>query len=61
RERAAGCVLVGDPGYYGRFGFLSDGRVTYAGVDAAYVLRKLIAGPDTAGEAVFPPAFGAAG
>ncbi|MEM9971246.1 MAG: N-acetyltransferase, partial [Pseudomonadota bacterium] len=22
RERAAGCVLVGDPGYYGRFGFL---------------------------------------
>ncbi|MEO0714785.1 MAG: N-acetyltransferase [Pseudomonadota bacterium] len=26
---AKGCVLIGDPAYYGRFGFVGDGRLTY--------------------------------
>ena len=33
---AAGCVLLGDPGYYGRFGFRNDPDLVLAGVPAAY-------------------------
>lgn len=29
---AAGCALIGDPAYYYRFGFQSDGKLHYAGV-----------------------------
>lgn len=30
RQRGAkGCVLIGDPVYYGRFGFVGDGRLSY--------------------------------
>jgi len=31
-EGAAGCVLVGDPAYYHRFGFVSDGTIHYGDV-----------------------------
>jgi putative acetyltransferase len=34
---AAGCVLIGDPRYYGQFGFRGDGRLTYAGLAPALV------------------------
>lgn len=33
---AAGCVLLGEPGYYGRFGFRADPRLRLAGVPADY-------------------------
>lgn len=29
RKGALGCVLIGDPAYYGRFGFVGDGRLSY--------------------------------
>ncbi len=29
RLDAMGCVLIGDPNYYRRFGFVGDGRLTY--------------------------------
>jgi putative acetyltransferase len=32
RRGAAGCVLVGDPAYYTRFGFRSDPALTFEGV-----------------------------
>lgn len=35
---AEGCVLVGDPGYYGRFGFGTFPGLTHAGVPDEYVL-----------------------
>ncbi len=35
---AAGCVLVGDPGFYARFGFSSFPELTYPGVPQEYVL-----------------------
>ena len=35
---AAGCVLVGDPGFYERFGFRSLPGLTYEGVPGEYVL-----------------------
>ena len=34
---AKGCALIGDPAYYRRFGFVSDGRLTYEGVPDRYV------------------------
>ena len=33
---AKGCVLLGEPGYYGRFGFKADERLKLAGVPAEY-------------------------
>lgn len=35
---AAGCVLVGDPGYYGRFGFTTFPDLSHEGVPDEYVL-----------------------
>jgi putative acetyltransferase len=35
---ADGCVLVGDPGYYGRFGFTTFPWLTHEGVPDEYVL-----------------------
>jgi len=35
---AAGCVLVGDPGFYARFGFSGFQDLTYPGVPQEYVL-----------------------
>ncbi|WP_176036795.1 GNAT family N-acetyltransferase [Brucella tritici] len=36
QEGAKGCVLLGDPGYYGRFGFKADARLKLLGVPAEY-------------------------
>ena len=33
---AKGCVLLGDPNYYGKFGFKADARLILAGVPAEY-------------------------
>ncbi|MGA9761324.1 MAG: N-acetyltransferase [Gaiellaceae bacterium] len=37
-RRARGCVLVGDPGFYRRFGFRTVPGLTYEGVPDEYVL-----------------------
>ena len=29
QTKALGCVLIGDPNYYCKFGFVGDGRITY--------------------------------
>ena len=36
RLDAAGCVLVGDPGYYVRFGFRNEPALVYPGLPAKY-------------------------
>lgn len=37
REKgAAGCVVLGDPAYYGRFGFLADPALVFPGVPPEY-------------------------
>ena len=54
---AAGAVLVGEPAYYGRFGFVADPAVVLAGVPARYVLVKPLAGPAPAGALVCAPAL----
>ncbi|ANY15854.1 GNAT family N-acetyltransferase [Bordetella pseudohinzii] len=60
RERgAAGCVLVGDPAYYGRFGFTAMPQLQVAGVPPMYVLAHGLDGPVPAGLVSFDPAFAA--
>ena len=36
RTGASGCVVMGEPSYYGRFGFQQDGRFTYPGPPPEY-------------------------
>lgn len=55
---AAGVVLVGDPGYYGRFGFRAEGRLAVPCVPSEFVLTLSFAGGTVAGEATFDAAFG---
>jgi putative acetyltransferase len=37
-RQASGCVLVGDPGYYSRFGFSTFPDLAYEGVPHEYML-----------------------
>ncbi|MDP2400920.1 MAG: N-acetyltransferase [Actinomycetota bacterium] len=46
---AAGCVLVGDPGYYGRFGFATFSDLEYEGVPQGYVLGLRFADEEPSG------------
>lgn len=54
---AAGCILLGDPAYYGRFGFVSDPVLRYRDVDPRYLQRLVFHGDAPAGEVAFHPAF----
>ena len=55
---APGCVLIGDPNYYGRFGFAAREGLTYAEVPSAYVLALPFADVEPKGNILFHPAFG---
>ena len=48
-QGAAGRVLVGDPGYYGRFGFAADPALRVDGVPGEYVIALPLAGPRVPG------------
>lgn len=54
---ARGCVLVGDPAFYGRFGFGQCPGVTWHGVPNENVLCLLMAGEMPTGEVGYHPAF----
>lgn len=55
---ARGCVVLGDPGYYGRFGFEADPALRYDGPPARYFQRLVIVPPSPRGAVRFHPAFG---
>jgi predicted N-acetyltransferase YhbS len=55
---ASGCVLLGSPAYYGRFGFQSDRALTYGGSPSPYFQRLVLKGPAPRGEVSYHPAFG---
>ena len=57
---AAGCVVLGDPAYYGRFGFEADPRLNYPGVPAWAFQRLAFGGQVPAGEVAYHPAFSGA-
>lgn len=57
---AAGIVLVGDPGFYGRFGFVAGAGPIWPGVPEQYVLALSLAGGTPAGAIEGHAAFGCA-
>lgn len=56
---AAGCVVLGDPGYYGRFGFKVVEGLILSGVPAEYFQAKSFDGHFPKGEVVYHEAFSA--
>lgn len=53
-----GVVLLGDPAFYGRFGFIADPARFVPGLPAEYLLGRAFRGAGLAGEIRFHPAFG---
>lgn len=58
-QGAGGCVVLGDPGYYRRFGFENDPNLRYAGAPPEYFMRVAFDGSDPAGQVEYHKAFGA--
>lgn len=56
---AGGCVLLGDPAYYRRFGFESDPALDYAGAPAGAFQHLALKGSRPTGEVRFHAAFDA--
>ena len=54
---AAGCVLVGEPGYYQRFGFRPDAHLTYPGIPPEYFQALSFGGDMPSGDVAYHPAF----
>ena len=54
---AGGCVLLGDPTYYARFGFENDPHLRHAGAPAWAFQRLTLNGPTPRGEVSFHPGF----
>lgn len=57
-QGAAGCVVVGEPAYYGRFGFAADPRLTYPGLPPLFFQALAFSGEMPAGTVAYHPAFG---
>jgi len=57
---AVGCVVLGDPAYYGRFGFRSDPALRYPDVPAEYFQRLSFSGTEPSGAVAYHDGFGAA-
>ena len=58
--QAAGCVLLGEPAYYGRFGFQAHAGLQLPGVPPGYFLALAFHGPVPEGIAQYSDAFNAA-
>ena len=58
---AAGCVVLGEPGYYGRFGFLADPALVLPGVLPEYFQALQFGSTRPRGVVSYHAAFGAAG
>lgn len=57
---AGGCVVLGDPAYYGRFGFAADCALRYGDVDPRYFQALAFSGRLPTGYVRFHPGFEAA-
>lgn len=53
-----GCVLLGDPRYYSRFGFANDPGLVYPGPPPEYFMALPFDGQSPRGEVAYHPAFG---
>lgn len=56
---AKGCVLVGDPAYYRRFGFIASTSLSYPDLPAEYFQVLALAPDAPSGTVAFHPAFAA--
>lgn len=56
---AEGCVVLGDPAYYRRFGFVSDPNLRYGDVPPEYFQHLSFTGSEPAGEIAYHPGFDA--
>lgn len=56
-RRARGCVLVGEPAYYNRFGFVHDPALIYPGLPPQYFLVLPLGAHRAKGEVTYHPAF----
>lgn len=56
-QGARGCVLLGEPGYYGRFGFRAVPDLVLPGVPAEYFQALTLQPPMAQGEVRYSPAF----
>ena len=54
---AEGCVVLGDPAYYRRFGFVSDPKLHYGDVPPEYFQRLTFTGVMPEGEIAFHAGF----
>lgn len=52
-----GCVVLGDPAYYQRFGFRNVSGLQFEGVPAEYFMALAFTGTTPMGNAVYHPAF----
>lgn len=58
---AAGCVVLGEPDYYARFGFTPDSRLVLPGVPAGYFQAIVFDGEPPVGRVAYHASFAAAG
>ncbi|WP_342726526.1 N-acetyltransferase [Bradyrhizobium sp. B097] len=56
-QNADGCVLLGDPAYYSRFGFVGDPALTYGGKPSPYFQRLVLKGKAPKGDVKYHAAF----
>ncbi|WP_312904855.1 GNAT family N-acetyltransferase [Stutzerimonas nitrititolerans] len=54
---AVGCVVLGEPGYYSRFGFKVEPRLVLPGVPAEYFQAIVFNGTFSAGEVAYHASF----
>ena len=57
RARAGGCVVLGDPHYYRRFGFEADPGLRFEGAPPECFMRLTMTGNTPAGPVAYHPAF----
>lgn len=58
QEGAAGCVVLGDPNYYRRFGFENDPNLRYPAAPPEYFMRRAFNDAVPRGEVAYHAAFG---
>ncbi|MGK4002434.1 N-acetyltransferase [Sorangium sp. So ce1036] len=61
RLGAAGCVVLGDPSYYGRFGFKAEPTLVLPDVPPEYFQAIALRGAVPSGRVSYHPAFNAEG
>lgn len=61
RQGAAGCVVLGEPGFYGRFGFRAEPALVLPDVPPRYFQAVAFGGGVPKGSVSYHPAFNAAG